>query len=71
MRKQSRRFPNKVIVWKEVLSNGRTDYTAERDGRVIGEYRVVTSRARPSGGILNGRGYPSFYDWLRAAREVR
>ena len=71
MRKQTHHFPNGVKVYKEVLSNGRTDYTAEKNGRVIGEYRVVTSRERRSGGVLGCRGYPSFYGWLRAAREVR
>lgn len=70
MRRVSRRFPNGVIVYEEMLSNGRKDYTAEKNGRRIGSYQVVTSRERPSGGVLGGRGYRDFYGWLRAAREV-
>lgn len=68
MRKISRRFPNGVIVYEETLSNGRKDYTTEKNGRRIGSYQVVTSRERRSGGVLGGRGHRDFYGWLRAAR---
>lgn len=68
MRHPSRRFPNRVTVYEETLTNGRKEYTAERNGRTIGRYRVVTSRERRSGGELGGRGYRDFYGWLGAAR---
>lgn len=71
MRHFSRCFPNGVRVYEERLTNGRVDYTAEKNGKRIGSYQTDRLRHRRSGGVLGGRGFSDFYRWLGAAREVK
>lgn len=67
----SRRFPNGVTVYDEVLSGGRKKYTAERNGWELGAYYVERSgfdNPKRSHGNFNCKYFSGFYFWLRAAR---